>query len=176
MHEVAKEYAQALFSLAAEAAAVKEYGQSLTEVRALLEQNPQLNELIRHPGIPLRQRLEALERVLSPLVPPQVCNFFMLLCEKNRLATLPDCLAHYQDLLTQWENALPVAVRSAVELSDEQKRRLQTQLEKQTGRQIRLSYRLDPELIGGVVLEWEGKVLDGSIRQRLRKIKEVITQ
>lgn len=176
MHELAKEYAQALFSLAAEDGAVKEYGQSLKTTCDLLDQHPQLKELIRHPGIPLSQRLQTLEQVLGELVPPRVCHFFLLLCKKNRLALLSDCLTHYQDLVTQWENALPVTVRSAVELSDEQKRRLETQLESQTGRRIRPSYQLDPQLIGGVVLEWEGKVLDGSIRQRLRKIKEVINQ
>ena len=73
------------------------------------------------------------------------------------------------------ERILDATVTSAVALTDEEKQRLQAALEKQSGGKVNIAYALDRELLGGLIVEIDGKILDGSVRDRLQRVKEVIS-
>ena len=98
----------------------------------------------------------------------------MLLCEKGRINCFLDAVEEYQNLLNVSKRVSNAIVTSAVALSDEEKEKLGQKLEAISNTTVKMEYVVDASLLGGVIVEIDGKVLDGSIKNRLRDIKEVM--
>ena len=97
-----------------------------------------------------------------------------LICRRGRARELPDAIAHYRQLADIRARTREARVVSAAPLTAEEKERLTAALEKKSGMKVTLSCAVDPSLIGGMTVEMDGRVTDGSVRTRLREIKEVI--
>ena len=89
---------------------------------------------------------------------------------------LETCLHEYMKLYNESKRVSWAHVTSAVPLTAEQKTALRLKLEKQSGRNVLLECTVDKTMLGGVVVEMDGKILDGSLRRRLQEVKEVISQ
>ena len=99
-----------------------------------------------------------------------------LLCAKGHSALLSDSVAQLRHLYEDAIRRHTAYVVSAVPLSDEQQRRLREKLEKIGGGTVQLSCTVDESLLGGIRVELDGKVLDGSLKNRLQDVKEVMIQ
>lgn len=176
MTEISKEYAQALFMLACEDGRQREYGRVLEQVKAAFEAQPDYALLLASPAIPVPERLRAIEAAFAELAPEHVLSYLKLLCEKGRIGCFVESVEAYQALLDAWEHVANAKITSAVELTEEEKQKLQLALERRCKGQVRAEYVVDTELLGGLVVEVDGNVLDGSLRQRLSEVKEVIRE
>ncbi len=174
MAEIRKEYAQALFMLACEEGRQKEYGQVLEQVKAVFEEQPDYVQLLASPAIPMAERLRTIEVAFADMAPEHVLSYLKLLCEKGRIGCFIESAEVYQALLNASEHIANAKITSAVELTGEEKQKLQLALERRCKGQVRAEYVVDKELLGGMVVELDGNVLDGSLRQRLSEVKEVI--
>ena len=176
MAQISKEYAEALFSLACEENREEEFLASLNTVKDLLESSPEYEALLSSPGIPLGDRLSALESALADVVPEYLLSWLQLLCEKGRIGYFSECVKEYNALLAAKQMVVTARVTSAVELTDGEAAALKEKLEKISGHTVLLERSTDASLLGGLVVEIEGKVMDGSLRHRLRTVKEVMEQ
>ena len=174
MAEISKEYGQALFMLACEDGRQKEYGQVLEQIKAALEDQPDYAQLLASPAIPMQDRLHTIEVAFAALAPEHVLSYLKLLCEKGRVDCFVESVEVYQGLLNAAEHISTATITSAVELTEEEKQKLQLALERRCKGQVRAEYVVDKELLGGLVVEVDGNILDGSLRQRLSEMKEVI--
>ncbi len=174
MNDISKEYGTALFELALEGSKAKEYLDALDTTSEIFRDNPELYALLSSPAIPAGQRLEAAESIFSPILPEQVVSFLLLLCEKGRVSCFEGAHAEYRTLYDISQKTVKAEITSVAELTDGEKEKLIARLEAVYHCKISPEYSLDPALIGGVRVELDGKVIDGSIRQRLHEIKEVI--
>ena len=174
MQEISKEYAQALFALGCECAEESALMQSLSELVALFESYPDYMELLASPALTMSERQGALARVLEDR-PEHVRSFLQLLCEKGRMRSFPACVKEYRRLLDAKERLRTAHVRSAFELTEQQKSALRQKLERVSGAHVTLECQVDASLLGGVIVEMDGRVMDGSLRRRLQEIKEVIS-
>ena len=174
MAEISKEYGQALFMLACEDGRQKEYGRVLEQIKAVFVDQPDYAQLLASPAIPMEERLRAIEAAFADLSPEHVLSFLKLLCEKGRIGCLAESVEVYQALLDASEHIANAKITSAVELTEEEKQKLQLALERRCKGQVRAEYVVDRELLGGLVVEVDSNVLDGSLRQRLSEVKEVI--
>lgn len=174
MTVMSKEYAGALFAIAREEASVREYSEALDEISALFEENSEYMELLVCPAIPLSERKQALKEAFSGRVPEYILYFLLLLWEKGRLRLFGECVKEYRRLAEASENAAAAKVTSAVELTQSEKDRIVRRLEKLSGKSVVIEYITDPEIMGGVIIETEGRVIDGSLRRHLQQAKEVI--
>ncbi len=175
MTDLSREYAEALFALAAEIDQTKEYLEALESAAALLTDNPEYVELLACPAIPKDERDGLLAQSFGHL-PEQVLAFIQLLCAHGRIRSLDDCVAQYR-LLYQTAVAMSTArVVSAVPLTEDEKNKLSAALAARFGRTIALECEVDESLLGGMVVRVDGKVLDGSLRSRLHAVKEVMKQ
>lgn len=174
MAEISKEYGQALFMLACEDGRQKEYGQVLDQVKAVFADQPDYAQLLVSPAIPMTERLRAVEVAFADWMPEHVLSYLKLLCEKGRIGCFVESVEVYQGLLDASEHIANANITSAVELTEEEKRKLQRALERRCKGQVRAEYFVDKELLGGLVVELDGNILDGSLRQRLSEVKEVI--
>ena len=174
MTQISKEYAVALFELAKEQSCAKEFSDALKLIRGEFDAQPEYIELLSSPNIPSAERRRLIGDAFGTHVPGDVLSFTQLLCEKEHIRLFGECADEYDKLYTALEAVSAARVVSAVELTEEEKTSLITKLEKLTGRTVLPSYELDPSLIGGAVIYIGDTVIDGSLRSRLKEIKEVI--
>ena len=176
MTDLSREYAEALFALAAEIDQTKAYLEALDTAAALLADNPEYVELLACPAVSKDERDGLLAQTFGQILPEQVLSFIQLLCAHGRIRSLTDCIAEYR-LLYQTAVAMSTAeVTSAVPLTEDEKKRLSETLSARFGRTVTLVCTVDESLLGGMVVRVDGKVLDGSLRSRLHAVKEVMKQ
>ena len=169
-----KEYAEALFMLAAEENKTQEFLKCLDTVKKLFSENPDYIEFLSSPAIPLNERLQAIDEAFSADMPEYIVSFLKLLCENGRARTVIGCIDEYGKLVMALTNKALANIYSAVALSDEQKKAVCAKLEKLTGKSVDPFYIVDESLIGGMKIEIEGKTYDGTVRHHLREVKDVI--
>jgi len=100
----------------------------------------------------------------------------MKLMDRQREIYLADIIDYFTDMANKGRNISDVKATSAVELSGEEKKKLAAAMAKCTGKQVRLSYDVDPKLLGGVVVRVGDKVIDGSVIARLQTLREHLRQ
>lgn len=174
MSEAVKEYGAALFMVAAEHGQLAEFGEALACVGKTFEENPDYTLLLSSPNIPITERLGLMEQAFGGCLPEEVLAFLQLLCQKGHMGEFEAAAQEYRAL---WQAAARVSdavITSAVPLSKDQQRRLTQKLEQAFNRTVQATYTVDPSVLGGVVVEMDGKVLDGSLRQRYRDLKDVM--
>ena len=176
MTDIAKEYGTALFEVACEVNEKKRYAEALETVKRTALDIPQLLELISSPGIPLNERLDVIDRAFSEALPEHVLSYLKLMCEKGRIGCLIESIEEFKRLFDESERVSVVKVTSAIALTDEEKRKLISKLEQMEKRKVSAEYFVDAALLGGLVVTVDGKIMDGSVRQRLHDVKEVINR
>ena len=174
MNNVAQEYGAALFMLAGEEANVEEYRQGLAVLKKAFSDEPDYMVFISSPSIPLTQRLQSIATVFADSICENLLNFLMLLCEKGRLDCFEDAEKTFEALYDESKRIINIRVKSAIALSDEQKSRLEAKLEQNYKCKVDTEYIVDSTLLGGVIIEADDNVIDGSLRHRMQQIKEVI--
>lgn len=176
MTEISKEYGTALFMLACEQQTAQEYAEALELLSTAFREDPPYLEFLASPSIPLSERLAAIEQAFSAFVPREIVSFLQLLCEKNRVPCFWGAVSEYRKLLEASAHISHARITSAIELTAAEREKLQGKLEDMCHSQVIMEYTLDETLIGGLVIEIDGKVLDGSLRHRLNEVKDVISR
>ncbi len=174
MNRISKEYAFALFSLAREKHSEKAWEDALDDVLEQFRANPDYQVLLNAPNIPSAER-ESLLAAAFGGVPEEVLSFLQLLCTRGLMFAFEDCCAEYKKLTEAHLKISNVKVVSAAKLTREEADRLIQKLEKGSGRHVKAEFVVDPSLLGGMVVSVDGKIMDGSLRSRLRQVKEVIS-
>ena len=175
MTEISNEYATALFSLALEAGKEKEYCDCLGIVSDIFKKEPDYLEFLSCPSIPKDERTKAIDDAFGAM-PEHMVSFLKILCERGRILCFEECFEIYKKLLAEHEKRKLAVVTSAVELTEAEKSALIKKLSNKEGCTVTLECRVDPSIMGGLIIETGGKVLDGSIRAKLSEVKDVITK
>lgn len=174
MTETSRTYADALFSLAVQSGAVRETLDALKFARDELYNTEGALDLLASPAIPKDERLAVLEQSFRGQLPEYVLNTLCVMCSHGHIRELDDCVTAFTELHDAAMKLCTARVTSAVALTDEEKAVLSAQLTKKLGRTIRLECEVDPAILGGLIVQVDGKVIDGSVRHKLQKIKEVM--
>lgn len=170
MSVVDRVYANALFEAAlgqGKLEAVREQLQQVVEAEA---QVPELRELLRNPQLDPRARAAALEDVLSG-ADDLLRNFLLVLADKGRTGHLEEIARELERLIAQHEGVVHAELTTAVALSEEEARKLLDQIEQASGRRVEATRTVDPDLIGGIVLQVGSHRLDASVRGRLERLR-----
>ena len=126
------------------------------------------------PGISKNERLDSVKAAFEGRIPEYVLSFVQLLCERSRVRAFDDCLNEYEQLYNASKQISEAYVTSAVELTDDEKKKLKLKLEKMSGKSLILKCTVDKSVLGGVIVKMDGKIMDGSLKHRLEEVKEVI--
>lgn len=175
MTKVYKEYAQALFMLALEKENSDIVKSDLDFLEETFKNNKELMDLLISPSVFLSERIKVIDNIFSEKVTEYVLSFLKLLCEKKRMESLYDSIDEYRKLFEESKNIIKAKIISAIELSDDEKERIILKLEKTEGKKINAEYVVDKSIIGGIIVETDGKILDGSLRYKLKDIKDVMS-
>lgn len=174
MSDIGKEYGCALFTLASEEGRVEEYRDALLLLKGVFDDESDYLPFLASPGISLGERLGAIEAAFKEAVPEHVLSFLQLLCEKGRMGAFYSAVSEYDALYNASKRIVRAEVVSAVEMTEEEKEKLILKLEKLCKGTVRAEYSVDPDLIGGFVVELDGRIFDSSLRRRLQQVKDVI--
>ena len=166
MMRVAELYGGSLYDLAAEEKQERDLLEEMQGVQHLLRENPQYVALLSEPSIPKEKRLELLDQAFRAELKPYLLNFLKLITERGLLFQYAGMCRAYEQRFNKAHNIAEALVRTAVPL------------EEQSGKQVVLKERIDASLLGGMVVEMDGKTLDGSVAGRLlairKKVEEIV--
>jgi F-type H+-transporting ATPase subunit delta len=167
-------YAEALLEAARDANRVDQVREELADFVAAIEASDELRLLLRNPQIEPHVKRDALEAVLGE-ADPLVKNFLLLLAEKGRIGEVEEIQAELERLVALAERVLELELTTAVELSDEEAAKVVGQIEQAAGRKVEATRSVDPELLGGIVIQAGSQRLDASVRGRLDQLRQELT-
>ena len=147
--------------------------EGLEQVVTAAAEVPELRELLRNPQLDPRARAAALEDVLAG-GDQLLSNFLLVLVDKGRIGQLEVIAEEFERLVAEQEGVLSAELTTAVELSDDDERRLLEQIETASGRKVEATRHVDPGLIGGIVLQVGSHRLDASVRGRLDRLRRAL--
>jgi F-type H+-transporting ATPase subunit delta len=166
-------YARALFEAAQEQGRLEPVREQLEQVVTAAAEVPELRELLRNPQLDPRARAAALEEALAG-GDQLLRNFLLVLVDKGRIGELEVIAEEFERLVAEEEGVLSAELTTAVELSDDDERRLLQQIETASGRKVEATRHVDPGLIGGIVLQVGSHRLDASVRGRLDRLRRAL--
>jgi F-type H+-transporting ATPase subunit delta len=173
MEEIARVYAGALFGVAKEKGKLDVIREQLGQFADALKENHEMQLFFFSPYFSSTEKGEGLEKAVGG-AEPELINFLELLLEKHRMPVLFRIRRNYDSLWAKENKRLGVTVTSAVELDPEIAERISSEIEEQTGNEVQLENRVDPEILGGLVVQVGNMVLDTSIKNRLEKLRKSV--
>ncbi len=174
MTGTAKEYADALLMLAKEDSKEQAFADALALAADVFRENPAYLDLLASPVISKDTRKELLRNAFGNALPKEITACIALMCDNGHIRDFSAMQEIYMEQFHILSKVTVATVTSAAALSDEEKQVLIQQISERTGHNVRATYEVDPSLIGGIKVEMDGCVLDGTIKHRLRELKEVM--
>ncbi len=168
---IARNYAEALLELARADEAVELYAQEVQVIADLLRSEPDFRLLLETPKIDSSQKKGVVRELFEGRVPKRLLHFLLIVIDKRRGRLLPSIADEFSDLVDEHFGRLKVEVTTALEPDDELKADLKGRLGRLLGKDVLPRYRVDPKLIGGVVVRVEDRIMDGSLRHRLQMLR-----
>jgi F-type H+-transporting ATPase subunit delta len=169
---VAERYATALFELALDAGQLDPVASDLDRFEKLLQSSPDLVRLVRSPVFTPDDQLKAVSAVLDKAgIGGLVANFIKLTARNRRLFAVPDMIRGYRALLAAHRGEASADVTTAEPLSASQLADLKAALAEKTGKDVRVNAKVDPSLIGGLVVKVGSRMIDTSLKTKLNALK-----
>lgn len=175
MEEIAQVYARSLFEVAKEQSKLDAVREQLGQFADAVAGSRELSVFFFSPYFSTEEKKDGLHRAVSD-AEPAVVNFLELLVEKHRMPALTRIRRAFDQLYAEEHKQLPVEITSAVALDDATVQRIGDQLSQQTGQNIQLTTKVDPDVLGGIVLRVGNSILDASIRARLERLRKQVAR
>jgi F-type H+-transporting ATPase subunit delta len=175
MEEIAAVYARSLFEVAMDQDKLDDVRDQLGAFADALAENRDLQVFLFSPYFSTAEKVEGLDRVVSG-ADPTVLNFLKLLIEKHRMPVLFRIRANFDALWEEENKLLPVQITSAVELDQDVVKQLGDRIAEQTDRKVELSAQVNPDILGGIVVQVGNSVLDASVRNRLEQLRKQVVK
>ncbi|MFQ5848228.1 MAG: ATP synthase F1 subunit delta [Candidatus Methylomirabilales bacterium] len=170
---LAKRYARALAEVAAEADALESVGAELMSLAKLWQEEPAMAAFFGNPGILHRDKLQVLERLAKRMAfSPLLTRFLGLLLARDRMQALPGMARIYRDLMNKHLGRVQAGVTTAVPLGSDLAERLGRRMAEVLGETVLLEPLVDPAILGGIVVQVDSTVYDGSLRTQLGHLRE----
>jgi F-type H+-transporting ATPase subunit delta len=169
---VAGRYARALFDLATEAKQVAETGAALAGFQGLIEESPDLQRLMRSPVFSTEDQVEAITALADRAgISGFALNFLKVMGANRRLAAVPDAIAAYHALVAAAKGETTAEVVSAEKLSPKQLADLKAALKAKAGSDVAITAKVDPAILGGLIVKVGSRMMDNSLRTKLNSLK-----
>lgn len=170
---IAHRYASSLLSLALEANKLEDTWRDVQRVKDIISQSSDLADIIQSPIIEPSKKSSIMSRVLSGQVADLMSRFVDLTITKNRIGLLPDILRSFETLYYERKGVSEVIVTSVVPLTEEIKERMTSMLREklQLRDGVQITEVHDASILGGMIIETDGRLMDLSVRNRLNSIR-----
>jgi ATP synthase F1 delta subunit len=175
MQDAAHVYAESLFEVAKEKGKLDPIRDQLAQFADAVDGDRELQVFFFSPYFSSAEKIEGVRRAVID-ADAEFVNFLELLIEKGRMTEIFRIRREFEQLWKHENRRIDVTVTSAVELDPAVVGKIGEEIGRQTGQEVELASRVDPEILGGVVLQVGNMVLDASIRSRLEKLRKSVAQ
>ena len=176
MTEVGNVYGQSLYELAKDEGLSREIGEQLAVLQKSFGEEPDFIRLLSNPSLSKPERCRILDTSFRGSVHPYILNFMKILTERGYIRHFSDCCDAFSELYNRDNGILKVTAVTAVALTPAQEEKLTEKLSQITGKTIALHNRIDPAVLGGVRLDYDGQRLDDTVSHRLDAIRELLNK
>jgi F-type H+-transporting ATPase subunit delta len=175
VEEIAEVYARALFEAAADDGVLDRVHDELGQFADALNEERNLQVFLFSPYFSSEEKKQGVRRIVTD-ADERVVNFLELLAERHRMPALFRIRRLFDDLWAEEHKLLPVTVTSATELDQGLVDDIGKRIQEQTGREVELSSRVDPDVLGGLRVRVGNLVLDATVRNRLEQLRKQVTK
>lgn len=169
---MAGRYAAALLDLARDQNTITEVEANLTKFQGLLDESEDLRRMVRSPVFTAEEQGKALGAILDRAqIGGLAANFLKLITRNRRLFAVADMIRSFKALTAKARGEVRAEVTSAAALSDEHIAQLKEVLKASVGKDVQLTTRVDPSLLGGLVVKLGSRMVDSSLRTKLTGMK-----
>jgi F-type H+-transporting ATPase subunit delta len=175
MEEIAEVYARALFEAAREDDVLDRVHDELGEFADALDEDRNLQVFLFSPYFSSEEKKDGVRRIVSD-ADERTLNFLELLAERHRMPVVFRIRRAFDSMWADERKLLPVIVTSAVELDEELVKSIGERIEEQTGREVELSSKVDPDVLGGLQVRVGNMVLDATVRNRLEQLRKQVAK
>ncbi len=175
MEEIGEVYARSLFEVAKERDVLDVVHDQLGQFADALDSNRDLSVFLFSPYFSTEEKKDGLKRAVTG-IDPVFENFLEALIERHRTPAIFRIRSRFEELWDDEKQLLPVEVTSSVKLDPGTVESIGSRIREQTGRTVELSSKVDPEILGGIVLRVGNFVLDASIRNRLNQLRKQVAR
>lgn len=170
----AARYAQALFNLADQQKDLDAASAALSEVGVALRRHPEISHLVLNSTISQTEKEDFIDKVFPSSRSLLVIQFLKVLIKKRRFRQFFDLHDSFNRLYDQKRGIHDVTVITAVPISKANEEKLTAVLKKKLNAQIRLNPSVDPKILGGFILRFDGKEINGSFKNRIQKLSQLM--
>ena len=174
MTQIANAYAQGLYALAGEETLQETILQQMEALREAFDREPGFYRLLSAPNISKQEKIDVVDTSLRDKVHPYLLNFLKILTERGYAAAFSKCCDAFRRQYNAEFGILPVQAVTAVPLNPGQIEKLTEKMSAITGKTVLLTNVADPACLGGVRLDYDGKRVDGTVKNRLNSIAAVL--
>ncbi|ADK13330.1 MULTISPECIES: F0F1 ATP synthase subunit delta [Clostridium] len=175
MHEyLDRRYALALYKIGEEKGKVKEYLEELRQVVAAIKGNSKFLEIMEHPEVSTSEKKKMFTEIFKDKVNEDILSFLLVLIEKDRINEIDGKLREMENIYLESNNTVKAKVKTVIALNDDERNTLIEKLEKKFNKKVLIEEEIDPSIIGGVYVEVNNEVIDGSIRSKLSEMKKIM--
>ena len=175
--QVNSTYGDALFQLAVEKNKVDDIFEELKDLSAILDENGELIQVLTHPEVVKEEKLALVKNVFEGRVSDEVMGTLMIVVQNDRTSSLKSILNYVIDRIKEYKKIGVAYVTSAVELTAEVQKKIETRLPDTTEYlSMEMHYTVDESLIGGMVIRMEDRVVDSSILHQLERMSSALMQ
>jgi ATP synthase F1 delta subunit len=169
-------YGRSLYDLAAEENLSDDILGEMEAVKKIFDENPDYIALLSEPSVPKKERLQLVDEALGSSLTAYHLNFIKILIEKGLLREYSACLKRFRKSYNEEHGIADALVTTAVALSGDQLQQLKEKLEKISGKKVLLKQKTDPDILGGVRVDLEGQLFDGSVKGRLSELRKKVDE
>lgn len=164
---IARNYAEALLALARKAEDLQAWGRLIDDVASAMERDERLRHFLEAPQISADQKNAVLSKAFEDRAPRLFLRYLQRLVKNRRQMLIPEIANEYRDLVDEAEGRLHAQVTLATPVDDEQRAEIARQLSHTLGKTVVPQVRINPNILGGIIVRVGDRVMDGSVRRRL---------
>jgi len=168
---IARNYAEALFALGERIGRSGELADLMVGLATAMETDPRVRAALESPRVPRGKKVAVLEGAFSAVAPPEFVRFLAAVVKRGRQYLLPIIATEYVALVDEAAGRVRVGVTLAREPDEALQATVKEQLGKVLGKEVVPTYRTDPSILGGLILRVGDRIVDGSLRRRLARLR-----
>lgn len=173
---VASRYAEALFQIGEDEKITDKLYEELSEITKLFNECKEFYSVLKSPVISKKEKLSLIDNIIEDKVNINLKNFLKLLIEKNRISFIHDISYSYKELLNEKYNVIEGVVITAIPMNEKEIKELEEKLSQKYNKNVTLENKVDKSILGGVLVRLGNEEIDGTVKNRLDKVKEQLSQ
>lgn len=171
--KTAKRYAHSLLAVANEQKLTNKVLADCQLISNTISGSRELKVFLKSPIVKQEKKLAVLKELFFDSITSLTITFIDIVTKKDRLTVLNDIALQYEELYNQQEGILRIKVKTAKELSSKEQKSLEKSLSKRTGKTIQMLLEVDPELLGGLTVQIQDTIVDGSVKNKLDSLQSI---